>query len=203
MPRPTHLCQLRAEVVAALLAAGAGDQLEAESRIGLRPLHVAANHLRDAVVAQLLELGASVHARSMDGETALCTCVTGLTSRLRDIWTNPDASQQEQAAQVAAATAAATSILRRLLRAGADVNLHFSKDRATPLHFAAQGGPYGPYCDILRMLLQAGADWKAVDVNARTALDVARIGAAVNPRHLPAVQILEAAAGRSAPASTR
>lgn len=54
---------LCAEAVSALLAAGAGDQLEWQGRTGLRALHCAADYLRPLTTAQLLELGASVDAR--------------------------------------------------------------------------------------------------------------------------------------------
>lgn len=57
---PTQCCT--AEIVSTLLAAGAGDQLEWQSSKGLRPLHCAANIVRPAVVAQLLQLGAEVDA---------------------------------------------------------------------------------------------------------------------------------------------
>ena len=187
-----------------LLAAGAGGQLEAESRIGLRPLHVAADYLREAVVEQLLQQGASVHARSEDGETPLCSCLTGLTKRQCAIWDNPDASTQEQRAQAAAATAAATAIAQRLLAAGADVNVHFGEgDGPTPLHYAAQGGPFGPYCDLLRMLLAAGADPRALDMDGRTPLDMAMRSTTMNPQHLAAAQIMEAAGGSDTPGRFR
>ncbi len=53
--------------MSALLAAGAGSQLEAPSYTGLRPLQCAADFLRADTVAQLLQLGARVDVRDRQG----------------------------------------------------------------------------------------------------------------------------------------
>lgn len=60
--------------------------------------------------------------------------------------------------------------------------------------YAARGSPLGPYCDILRMLLEAGADQHATDAIGRSAYDVARLAVSVNPQQQPALQILLEAA---------
>ncbi len=217
--------------MSALLAAGAGDQLEAQSQKGIRPLHCAASYLRPAVVAQLLQLGAQVNARdrqgtcmmagcmgafvlylpghalgrspcllsSLDhfreGKTPLMSAVNGLTLRLVDgIWMKGGLSMTEKREQVQAATASCEAVLDQLLGAGADPNTRVPVDRVSPLLFAAQGSPYGPYCGILRKLLAAGADLYATDAAGRSALDNARRAAMLSSQHRPALQLLEAAA---------
>ncbi|KAG9780374.1 hypothetical protein KCU88_g3711, partial [Aureobasidium melanogenum] len=76
-----------------------------------RPLHNAAGFGHDKVVARLLEAGADVNARAVDGRTALHDAVTSGNSRC----------------------------VQLLLEAGADPNIT-NKGRETPLHVASRDG---------------------------------------------------------------
>ena len=93
-----------------------------------------------------------------------------LIGKILNIWEDSSLRRPEQLAQVTAAMADASAVVELLLSAGASPNnVSWRKQRIFPLILAAQGSPYGPFCDILRKLLAAGADTRQKDAAGRTA----------------------------------
>ena len=141
-----------------------------------------------------LTLPAPALAPFSEGKTPLMGAVVGLTGRIvEDIWKDDTLSDAEQLEEVEDATADCEEVIDQLLRAGADPNVRW-RQQYTPLLYAAHGSPAGPYCGVLRKLLAAGADLYATTAVGASALDIARLAMEVDPKHLPALQLLEAAA---------
>ena len=158
---PLHMAARRADDPAMIVAlVEAGAELDAWSQgvhspFGWTPLHVAVEWNRNpAVTAALIEAGADVRARQLaeflarpeDGPTPL-----------------HDARSPEAVAL--------------LLEAGADIDAraNYSRWRAplgrhvTPLHLAARRGDAA----VFMVLLEAGADPEAIDVNGKSPMDYA------------------------------
>ncbi len=141
-----------------------------------------------------LTLPAPALAPFSEGKTPLMGAVVGLTGRIvEDIWKDDTLSDAEQLEEVEDATADCEEVIDQLLCAGADPNVRW-RQQYTPLLYAAHGSPAGPYCGVLRKLLAAGADLYATTAVGASALDIARLAMEVDPKHLPALQLLEAAA---------
>lgn len=120
--------------------------------------------------------------------------VVGLTGRIVEfIWNDDTLSDEERREQAEAAMADCAAVIDLLLSAGADPNVRW-RQQYTPLLYAAHGSPAGPYCEVLRKLLAAGADLYATTAVGASALDIARLAAEVDSQHRPALQLLEAAA---------
>jgi ankyrin repeat protein len=110
------------------------------------PLLRAAEWGRPAALALLLRHGAAVDARDAEGRTALMLAVA------MSAW--GDAAQERHRAA------------GQLLAAGARVDARDARER-TPLHWAALGGDP----ELVRLLLEAGADRSRVDAWRRTPLE--------------------------------
>ncbi len=129
-----------------------GADVNASSRLGIRPLVHAAALLRAEAVALLLEAGAdprlSDEAPQRDARTAL------------------HAVSQHQAQQPAGIEAG-VRVMKLLLAAGAIPQARNTWG-ATALQYAAAQRP-----ELVALLLEAGADVQAADVNGTTALHIA------------------------------
>ena len=107
------------------------------------PMHSAAYYENFEVVQKLIEYGADIDTRDGLGWTPLSWASQG--HRFKD-----------------------GSALRLLLERGADVNSRADDDGCTPLHRASEHG----VLQIVRLLLEHGADIGAVNRNGKTALQV-------------------------------
>jgi ankyrin repeat protein len=107
--RALHFAAQHVDVVRVLVEAGA--DVEAQTPLGSRPLHAAAQDGHVEVVRTLLEVGADVEAQFADGARLL-----------------------HRAAQFGH-----VEVVRTLLEAGADAEAP-GTDGARPLHYAANGG---------------------------------------------------------------
>jgi hypothetical protein len=111
------------------------------------PLHAAAQVENFEVVQKLIEYGAEIDARDVDGWTPLYWASAG--HHFKD-----------------------GSVLRLLLERGADVNAragtYDNDDFTTPLHRASAYGAV----EVVRLLLEHGADVQAVNVDGKTVLQV-------------------------------
>lgn len=129
------------EKAALLLEAGA----DPDSRCGTRrPLHAAADDHMAGMVELLLANGATVHAKSSDGWTALHYALRG----------SVDADDTSRA-----------PVVRMLLEKGANPNAR-NRFGATPLHFAAGMNDL----EIVRLLIDRGARVTAKDSDGSTPL---------------------------------
>ncbi|MGZ8412845.1 MAG: ankyrin repeat domain-containing protein [Gemmatirosa sp.] len=178
---------------------------------GQRPLHFAVRMRRPRMVALLLELGADPHAIDDAGHTAAAYATTPDADRavmeairargapdllaalvLRD-WTQAERLVHEDGG-VTARTGALHLMMKRgdveavawLLAHGASPDARWSHWGAevTPLHLAALLG----HVDVVRLLLQAGADTSVHD----SLHDSDALGWARHAGHTPIVELLRA-----------
>jgi hypothetical protein len=112
------------------------------------PLHSAAYYGNFKVVQKLIEYGSDIDARDENGWTPLRWASAG--RHFKD-----------------------GSAVRLLLGRGADVNARADDDGSTALHWASKCGAL----EIVRLLLEYGADIEAVTVDGKTALQVLGSGA--------------------------
>ncbi|KAI5803633.1 hypothetical protein DFH27DRAFT_525024 [Peziza echinospora] len=121
------------------------EQLAAQDREGLTPLHLAVAHTANpAMVTLLLEHGASVRARTEDNRTPLHMAASGCQN-------SPE-------------------VVALLLKYRADVGAR-ARDGRTPLHMAASEGLSG--AEVVALLLKHGADASAKAHDGRTPLHMA------------------------------
>ena len=107
------------------------------------PLHSAANFEKVEAVRKLIEYGADVDAGDEDGWTPLSWASRG--DHFKD-----------------------GSVLRLLLKCGANVNARADDDGFTPLHRASKNGAL----EVVRLLLEHGADVEAVNKDGKTSLQI-------------------------------
>lgn len=141
------------DALIARLVAGGAD-VSARDALGNTPLHTAAWWGKDSTVRTLLRLGAPVNARNARGDTPLCVAL-----------------QCEAAYPGCDYTPAR---VRALLEGGADVYAANELAR-TALHEASEGylQAYHQGAELVRILLDAGANPNAQDAEGNTALHLA------------------------------
>ena len=175
-----HWAVHRDDVDIAALLIGAGANVAAANRYGVRPLSLACTNGSPAMVELLLDAGADPNAALAEGETALMTAArTGvvdvvdlLLARGADV--NAAETWRGQTALMWAAAEGYTAAVEAMLAAGADVGAASARG-FTALLFAAREGKL----EVAELLLDAGARIDdALSVNSqRTAGGVERMRA--------------------------
>ena len=153
-------------IVSQLLEAGATGLIDVPDADGHRPLHAAAKNGCHATAEQLIGLGAAVDAASCSGQTPLSFAVDSLLEALMDCTT---------AGAAVAIKARYSEIVQYLLDCGANPNATWGANRMSPLIFACQGSPFGANTQVVKALLQAGADPEQADAQGNTPLMVANL----------------------------
>ncbi|KAK6501370.1 hypothetical protein TWF481_009212 [Arthrobotrys musiformis] len=134
------------------------------------PLHWAVFAGHEAVVALLLENGASIDIKSASGRTPLSYAASRGHEAVVDILlkNGPNVKSKDAEGRTPlfyAAKAGYEAILNKLLERGAQVGIQ-DKLKRTPLSYAAEGG----YEAIVEKLLKKGADVGSEDIDGRTPL---------------------------------
>jgi hypothetical protein len=177
--QPIHEAAARGDMaeVERLVEEEDGSRLNAQDRGGMTPLMWAAEGEQDAVVERLLALGADVGLRDCEGQTAAHFACDGdhasTLALLLDHGAPINACSCDGATLLMwAAFYGATECVTLLLARGGDALELDARDQygTTALHRAPQGGK----AEIVRLLLQAGADPTIRNNYGRTPLDVAR-----------------------------
>ncbi len=167
----------------ARLLIDAGVNFEPHGDTAGTVLHRAAWWGREQVVADLLALGADVHATDRYGATPLHAATQSGSTRYWDVISGPHAEVLElllrhgapvdavndanETALHGAASHCHLEAVELLVRHGADVNAR-NKANATPLHVGAAA--YRGAFDVIDLLIAQGADPNAVDDKGNTAL---------------------------------
>ncbi|KAH0557050.1 hypothetical protein GP486_005162, partial [Trichoglossum hirsutum] len=144
-----------------------GANVAAEDGCGRTPLHRAASHGHEAIVGLLLKKGADIHTKYSGGVTALHGAAgsghVGVVKLLVD--EGADVAAQDQYGQTAlryAQNMKREAVMQQLLKVAAGAN----NDGRTALHQAAYMGDK----ELVRLLLEKGADVTATDGDGMTAL---------------------------------
>jgi len=173
--------------------------------VGDTPLHLAAAAMRTEAAKLLLESGANANAENRRGATPLhyaCdprpnsggTWDPAKQGELIELLVKHGAKLEQAdrggaSALHRAVRARSPAAVRELLKAGARVDIRLGKQGSTPIHLAVQStgasgtaGAVSEQLEIIKMLLQHGADPAAKDARGRSALDWAtneRVSAAL------------------------
>jgi ankyrin repeat protein len=179
------------DVELATMLVGAGADVKAANRYGLRPLTLAATNGSDAAIALLLKAGADPNTTTDSGEPVLMTAArTGRAAavkRLIAAGAGVNARERwfgETALMWAAAENHADAV-RVLVGAGAEINARSTLLEAPVLEFPRSGGPNSPF---------PRGGWTALMFAAREgAIDAARaladLGANLNLVALPQTDV--------------
>jgi len=159
-------------VVRLLLAAGA--EVDATSRYGHRPLHLAAAFGRPEILDELLSAGADLKARDELGRQALHWAARrdhpAVVARLLEAGAKPDERGSGGGTALhAAASANSLKVTQLLLSEGADVNATDDNGR-TALAFAVAMG----HKEVTELLLSNGALHDVFSASGLGAIDVLR-----------------------------
>ncbi|WP_409328858.1 ankyrin repeat domain-containing protein [Trujillonella humicola] len=160
----------------AALALRAGAALEVRDAGGRTPLLLAATSDRVDVARLLVALGADPDALDGRHDTPwLVTGVTGSVAMLEVLLpAGPDLTIRNRFGGVSVIPAAErghVDYVRRVVETGIDVNHVNDPGWTALLEAVVYGDGSGPYVEIVRILLAAGADPGIRDANGRTALD--------------------------------
>ena len=164
-----------AQMVSMLI--GAGADVKAANRYGLRPLTLAATNGSQPVIARLLEAGADPNTVTDAGEPVIMTAArTGRVEAIRRlIAAGADVNAREkwfgETAVMWAAAENHAAAIRALVDAGADVNARSRVLEAPVLEFPRSGGPNSPFPRGGWTALMFAARQGAIDA-ARTLADL-------------------------------
>jgi ankyrin repeat protein len=163
-----------ADLVGALLASGA-DVNAATPKGKITPLHVATySHAPEPVLKQLLDAGADINARTRQGHTPLTEAMPDPKTFSLLLAAGADITSLVAAkgkpALLTATEAGNEAAVVALLAAGADPNDLYRG--TTALHLAV----WKAHAELVKRLLEAGADHQVPNKKGATALDLARKG---------------------------
>ena len=155
-----------------LLACGA--DIDAGDGQGITALHWTAEQRQPELAHFLLQRGADCNVRDASGRTPLQRAVaSGSLSIIRMLFSAGavvDVSRPTDASMlVSAAKHRNLDIFKLLLQQGLDPDGKFGRYQETPMHRAARNG----HDDIVEFLLAQGADPHVLNVQGKTALDLA------------------------------
>ncbi|KAK3254206.1 hypothetical protein CYMTET_36574, partial [Cymbomonas tetramitiformis] len=189
--RPLHVAAEKGKVEMLIELAGKGAEVDAEDREGRTALMVALAFGQEGAARALLEAGAGVNAGTGQRPLIHAAAERGMEEMVRELVeksTEVDAEDGEGRTALTVALAfGQEAAARALLEAGAGVNAGTGQ---RPLHGAAEGG----MVEMLRELVDKGADVDAEDGEGHTALTVALAGG----QEAAARALLEAGAGVNA-----
>lgn len=141
----------KGETIDALLAAGA--DIEGHNNNGYTPLALAASTGRADALRRLIAAGAEVNAEVHDGSTALSLASARSSTAAVEILLAAKADPDLDKPLLTAVRYGRTDIVRKLLEAGAKIDLHDSDGHGL-LHRAAQQGAE----EIFTLLVEKGAE---------------------------------------------
>ncbi|XP_033209944.1 ankyrin-1-like [Belonocnema kinseyi] len=157
---PLHLAvgSGKVSIVTKLIDFGADVNRKSEAK--MTPLHLAVFNKNVSMTECLLNNGADVNCTTSSGDTSLI-----FIAKEASIIRNNDPRSHEKFVDF-------VRITKMLLKKGASVNYHDEFQGFTPLHYAASINEFLP--EIVRLLLDYGADVNAVDRKDATPIFYAR-----------------------------
>jgi ankyrin repeat protein len=179
------------DVELATLLVGAGADVKAANRYGIRPLTLAATNGSDAAIALLLKAGADPNTVTEAGEPVLMTAArTGKAEAVRRLLAagahvNARERWFGETALMWASAGNHAAVVRLLVEAGADIDGRSTVLEAPILEFPRSGGPNSPF---------PRGGWTALMFAARdgglaAARALAELGADLNLTALPQTDI--------------